>query len=187
MPTSEKGEVGGRGVERREFLGRLGIAAVGLTCFKDWGTLRAAVAQARREGKPLLSQGAINQLIREHKGKGPKASHDLAEQAKADLKGVLKTYFTVTTDQEGELASISGADMDTLKGAIERGMDPDNRWEVIIVPRDMKVHPDHSKGPNPGEPSEPLVMLIGITTTTTKTCAADGSNCQVVETTHVHK
>jgi hypothetical protein len=173
-------------VERREFLGRLGVAAVGLTCFKDWGTLRAAVAQARREGKPLLSQGAINQLIHEHKDKGPKASHDFAEQAKADVKGVLKTYFTLTPDQEAEVASLSEADMATLKGAIERGMDPNNHWEVVIVPRD-KVHPDHSNGPNPGEPSELPVMMIGITTTTTKTCAADGSSCSSVEKTTVHK
>lgn len=166
------------GFERRVFLERLGAAAIGFGCFKDLAGFRAALVQARLEGKPLLTEGALNQVIKETKEKGHKVSKDTADEAKRDLKGFLKNRFTLTPDQDAAMSSIGEENLAKLKDAIEVGMAPHNELIIHIYRAGEAAKGTPGKGPNPGDVPAVVEPIVTVTSTVSSGTNPDGSTYQ---------
>lgn len=166
------------GFERRVFLERLGAAAIGFGCFKDLAGFRAALAQARLEGKPLLTEGALNQIIKETKAKGHKASKDTADEAKRDLKGFLKNRFTLAPDQDDAISTVDEENLAKLKDAIEVGMAPNNELIIHIYRAGAPAEGAPGKGPNRGDIPAVFAMAVTVTSKVSSGTNPDGSTFQ---------
>lgn len=95
-------------VDRRAFMitGATG-AIVGLSSLRLG--LKEARAQARQTGKPVLTDRAINNLFLS----GAKAA-GLAAEARRDVRGFIKSRFTLTAAQEQQLESLSPEETEAI-------------------------------------------------------------------------
>jgi predicted sulfurtransferase len=103
-------------VKRREFIVGGAAAVVGLTCLsKD---LRAALAQAERMGKPLLTEKNLNGFIKANSLQRQKGQI-LSSDAVRDLDGFVQKHFYLTEAQRREFASLSVEDKKRITNAID--------------------------------------------------------------------
>jgi hypothetical protein len=117
-------------MKRREFLVGGATAVVGLTCLSR--NLRAALAQARLSGKPLLTEGNLNEFIKSNPLSTPKGQQVFAE-AGSRLEAFATRHFYLTEEQRRELATISAEDRRKLAGAIEQARKEGKQLKVRIV------------------------------------------------------
>jgi hypothetical protein len=93
------------------------------------------VAAASRQGKPLLTEAAINHLLTELRAQGRHASQKAVGEATRDLKRFLQERFLVAREQEAELDVLDPRSRAELNGAIEQGFASRNRFFVRITRR----------------------------------------------------
>lgn len=117
-------------MKRREFLVGGATAVVGLTCLSK--NLRAALAQARLSGKPLLTEGNLNELIKSNPLSTPKGQQVFAE-AGSNLEAFTARHFYLTEEQRRELATISAEDRRKLAAAIEQARKEGKQLKVRII------------------------------------------------------
>lgn len=107
---------------RREFL-RVGLTttALGLGCFRLG--LREVLAEAKREGKPVLTHDSLNKFLIEYSG----SKKELAKQFEAGIDGsnLKKSHddvmawfinrFMVTEAQKKFVSSLTGIELDKIR------------------------------------------------------------------------
>lgn len=116
-------------LKRREFLVGGATAIVGLTYFKD---IKAALAAARRSGKPLLTEKSLNDFIRANPLSKPKGQR-LGAEAARDPVSFINKYFSLTKAQAKELASLDEADKTKLKDAIQEARAQKGKITASII------------------------------------------------------
>jgi len=110
-------------MNRRELLGRglMGAAALaGYSCFG----LKAAMAAAKKNGKPLFSPEALNDLFPAKLNADYKK---LLTEAHSDPQAFVRNHFTLTPDQEKSLAALTPADISSLQLGIATALREDLR------------------------------------------------------------
>ena len=117
-------------MKRREFLFVGATAAVGLTCLGK--NLKAALAEARLAGKPLLTEANLNAFITANPLSTPKGQQVFAE-AGSNLEAFAVRHFYLTPEQRRELATISAEDRRKLAGAIEQARREGKQLRVRIT------------------------------------------------------
>jgi hypothetical protein len=136
--------------DRRVFLQRVAVGMTGLACFADTGVLRAAVTLSLREGKPVLTEAAINRMLADLRTRGPEAGRQAGKEAVADLKQFLRARFVVMPTQEAVLESLGAESRAELNAAMMQGMTPPNRLFVRIARTPSRESAPRAKGPNAG-------------------------------------
>jgi hypothetical protein len=115
-------------VARREFL-KDGIATAAIGAASIRLNLRAALAQAKREDKPLLTEQNLNRLI----PKEPDALRQRAVEAKRDLKGFITKHFYLTPDQTRQLNALSREESSLIKEGIDLALEEGKRIRVQFI------------------------------------------------------
>jgi hypothetical protein len=123
-------------IARRDFLKNSATATLvaGVSLSID---LRTAVAHARSEGKPLLTQNNLNRLIRANPTKS-KSGQQLGREALQDLPGFIRGHFSLTAPQHEELASLTQEQLQQLYETLSKVIQ--QRGEILIkILRDARV------------------------------------------------
>ncbi len=127
---------GAKKVARREFMksGAAGAAAavVGLSALS--GGLKEALAQARETGKPLLTEEALNSLFLPSGSNKRSDASRLAAEAKRDVKGFVRSRFTLTRPQEEMLESLSEEQLETIRRQLDVAERPGTSLRVTFGP-----------------------------------------------------
>jgi hypothetical protein len=128
---------------RRDFLKSAGaMALVGAACL---GTgLKQALAQAKKAGKPLLTEKGVNEFIN---GKSKEELRSLMQEASKDLIGFLHKHFFVAAQQENELKTLAKSDISKLSEALAKAEKQNMSVKVKIVTAG-KVAPTGRKTPD---------------------------------------
>ena len=133
-----------RGIDRRDFLR---ASAVLGACFADPRALRAALAQARAQGKPVLTQKTLNEFLANTNKLDAATKQKMAAEAKANLSVFLSKHFATTASQKQVLLSYTPRDYNLLRGAIDTAVEKNAAINVTIS------HPEPPKGtPLPRRP-----------------------------------
>lgn len=100
----------GKKMDRRDFMksGATG-AIVGLASLRLG--LKEARAQAKQTGKPVLTDRSVNSLF----SIGGSKSSELAAEARRDVRGFVKSRFTLTGAQERQLESLSAEELEVIR------------------------------------------------------------------------
>jgi len=106
-------------IGRREALKALGIA--GLGCFGSLAGLKAALAQARAEGKQVLTERTLNRIIPDPAASAASKREFTAAmtEARTDLKGYLSKRFSLTPAQVREIESLTPAQKKDLNRVLD--------------------------------------------------------------------
>jgi len=122
-------------IARREFLQSSAAGAVG--AMVGLSALRAGLgetlAEAQRTGKPLLTEEALNGLFATGAG-NERSRTSIMGEAKGDVKGFIRGRFTLTPFQEQRLESLSGEQLETIKGLLASAEKPGGRLTVKFQP-----------------------------------------------------
>lgn len=122
-------------IGRRDFLKDSATAAVAVSCLSL--DLRRAVAQARKEGKPVLTENNLNAFIRANRPDKEKA-RQLAQEAANDPKGFIRRRFYLTSTQESELDLIGTEEIEKIREILGRVIDENAQLRINIK---AKVRP----------------------------------------------
>ncbi|HZS44940.1 MAG TPA: twin-arginine translocation signal domain-containing protein [Blastocatellia bacterium] len=117
-------------VNRRDFLKTGAGAAAALTCFTSVG-LRKALAQARAEGKPLLTENNVNLHISEA---SPQILVQRAAEFKRDGKSYLIKYFHATDEQKREIMSMTPEELRMINEAVQKCAAEHKPIKIKIIP-----------------------------------------------------
>ena len=116
-------------IRRRDFL-KTSAAAVGVSCLRL--DLRKALAQAKRVGKPLLTENNLNRLIRANPATS-RSGQELGREAIQDLKSLIRNHFSLTPEQEEELQSLTPEDSNRIAQTISNVLKQRGTIVVNIV------------------------------------------------------
>jgi hypothetical protein len=122
---------------RRRFLKTGAAVAAGATCL-GMG-LREALAQAKKAGKPLLTEANINDHIRRW------TKDDIGRHcghAKRNLEEYLDRHFHVTEAEKETIASMTKRDRDELNKGLEHAAKHGIKPQVKIVHKDGQTSID---------------------------------------------
>ena len=107
-----------RKIDRRGFMiSSASGAIVGLSCLSIG--LKEALAQARQTGKPLLTEESLNNLFTVGGSNERSMVAARIVEAKQDVKGFIRSRFTLTPAQEAKLESLSAEQLETIRRLLE--------------------------------------------------------------------
>lgn len=113
MMTKQKEE---KGISRRKLIMS---SAIALGCLK-LGGLKEALAQVEVTGKPLLTEKTLNAFIMNaYQNKDRTLYGRLASEAKANIRGFLQKYFTLTNAQSEVLQSLSSQNIAKINKVLD--------------------------------------------------------------------
>ncbi|HEY9427699.1 MAG TPA: twin-arginine translocation signal domain-containing protein [Gemmatimonadaceae bacterium] len=118
-----------RGIDRRDFLR---ASAVLGACFADPRALRAALAQARALGKPVLTQKTLNEFLAKAHDLDAATKKQMAAEAKANLSAFLSKHFATTDAQKQVLGGYTTRDHAVLSSAIDTAVNKNASITVTI-------------------------------------------------------
>jgi hypothetical protein len=119
-------------VDRRTFLGEsAGMAAVGLGCFGSLEGLRAALAAAMIQQKPLLTEESLNAFFAEMRSN--RQRDVMVKVAATDLRSFLHKHFVVSEKSERVLSGLSREETARIGQAIQEGFAGRNQLQVQIA------------------------------------------------------
>lgn len=123
-------------VDRRTFIGEsAGMVVGGLGCIGSLEGLRAALAVAMAQQKPLLTELSLNAFLAE--ARPSKERLVMAKEAAADLRGFLGQRFVVDAQCTRVLSSLSTEDTAKINQAIQEGFAGQNQLQVAIANVDL--------------------------------------------------
>lgn len=123
------GQADERGIDRRDFLR---ASAVLGACFADPRALRAALAQARALGKPVLTQKTLNEFLAKAHDLDAATQKQMAAEAKANLSAFLSKHFATTDAQKQVLGGYTARDRAVLSSAIDTAVKKNASITVTI-------------------------------------------------------
>jgi hypothetical protein len=123
------GQADERGIDRRDFLR---ASAVLGACFADPRALRAALAQARALGKPVLTQKTLNEFLAKAHDLDAATKKQMAAEAKANLSAFLSKHFATTDAQKQVLGGYTARDRAVLSSAIDTAVTKNASITVTI-------------------------------------------------------
>jgi hypothetical protein len=127
-------------VDRRTFIGEsAGMVVGGLGCIGSLEGLRAALAVAMAQQKPLLTELSLNAFLAE--ARPSKERLVMAKEAAADLRGFLGQHFVVEGKCERVLSSLSTDDTAKINQAIQEGFAGQNQLQVAVANVDLPNAP----------------------------------------------
>jgi hypothetical protein len=127
-------------VSRRVFLRLAGTAAVGGVCFTST-TMKQALAAARRSGKPLFTEANLNALLPK---KHDETFRRLAQDARRDIRSFIRQRFYLTSEQEGELASLSEEIVRNIQASLDDTLNKRAIVRVVIKRNGKQGRRNHS-------------------------------------------
>lgn len=152
-------------LDRRAFLRRgLGMTAGVVGCLQLG--LPAALAAARRGGKPVLTDASLNRLIARHRKAGD--LDRLVRQAARDPLAFLEGHFTVTPAQRASYRALTSRDIQTLKRALGQVARGDAVPRMAFVPGEeagdsgVRVSTFSAPGGPGGEGTDIVIIKIEI-------------------------
>jgi hypothetical protein len=132
MHEQDKSKVG-----RRTFLGEsAGMVVGGLGCFGTLEGLRAALAVAMAQQKPLLTEESLNAFLAEARSSG--LGEGMAKEAVADLDGFLGKHFVVDARCSRALAALPREDTAKINQAIQESLAGQNELRVQVADADLR-------------------------------------------------
>jgi len=118
-------------IPRREFMKSTGAGAAGTIVGLTLGAeLKEVLAQASRTGKPMLTEGAVNNLFSPGGPNERSKLPGLLAEAKRDVKGFVRNRFTLTPSQDQQLESLSRQQLESISGALEAAERPGSAFVV---------------------------------------------------------
>jgi hypothetical protein len=122
-----------KGVSRRQFLV---ASTVGMGCLGIG--LKEALAQVRATGKPLLTQESLNNFIN-NAAKDPKLYERYVREASLNLKGFVKTHFTLTSEFEKNLNAMSSQDVQKFTKIINSSVKAKSTLQTGFFPEGQQI------------------------------------------------
>jgi hypothetical protein len=119
-------------VDRRTFLGEsAGMVATGFGCFGSLEGLRAALAAAMTQQKPLLTEESLNAFIAE--ARSSRQREVMVKVAATDLDSFLNKHFQVHKECQRVLSGLSREQRARIGQAIQEGFTGRNELRVQIA------------------------------------------------------
>jgi hypothetical protein len=176
-------------IARRDFVKKAGLGAVmGAGCLR--AGLKEALAAAQVAGKPLLTEGNLNAFIAtktEHEAEFRQSVRD----AEADLKGLVRTHFHLTAEQEQALESLTQEQTNKIIALLNEAAEKHAKVEVRFITDAhsmsfLRQSPTLSFAQNPPPPHGGHGGKSGKTTVSDISGSASASAMGVTVTVSVH-
>lgn len=127
-------------VDRRTFVGQSAGMVVGsLGCIGSLEGLRAALAVAMADPKPLLREASLNAFLAE--ARPARARQLMAKEAATDLRGFLAKHFVVDKGCQRMLSGLSTEDTAKINQAIQE-FAGQNQLQVQVANVDLQNVPN---------------------------------------------
>ena len=125
-------------LDRRDFIRTTALLGA---CFADPRALRAALANARLQGKPLLTQKSLNTFLTDAHKLNAATKKQMATEAKANMAAFLAKHFALTDTQKQVVNGYTAKDKEVLRNAIDTAIKDDAPIAVTVssVPEPKKV------------------------------------------------
>lgn len=134
-------------LDRRDFLRTSALLGA---CFADPRALRAALANARLQGKPVLTQKTLNAFLAQTHGLNAATKKQMATEAKASLAAFLGKHFALTETQRQVVTGYTAKDRSVLGSSIDTALAKNAKIAVTIASAPASASPTRRPLPTGG-------------------------------------